>query len=265
MLTIRSVTPRLATFSRPFARFGFVPIGGRSTAVQLRDGTVWVLASTPLDSSTRAKLQEMGEVRYVVAPDVEHHLFLPQYAAEYPHAKVIGVEGLEAKHKDLEFAGLYGRDPEGTEYGFEDEIQAQYFPTFANRDVVFHHIDTKTLITADLLFNLPPDEQYAATPAGRATSRIPFLMMAVNRLKPSSWLHRAFIGAAGVAAGIPGVEKGGSKQERRHRFASDAAEVARWDFDRIVMCHGDVIESGGKEAWLSAFEKYLNKDGTPKF
>lgn len=63
MLTIRSVTPRLATFSRPFARFGFVPVGGRSTAVQLRDGTVWVLASTPLDSSTRAKLQEMGEVR----------------------------------------------------------------------------------------------------------------------------------------------------------------------------------------------------------
>lgn len=196
-----------------------------------------------------------GTCRYIVAPDVEHHLFLPQYAAEYPHAKVIGVEGLEAKHKDLEFDGLYGRDPEGTEYGFEDEIQAQYFPTFANRDVVFHHIDTKTLITADLLFNLPPDEQYAATPAGRATSRIPFLMMAVNRLKPSSWLHRAFIGAAGVGAGIPGVEKGGSKQERRHRFASDAAEVARWDFDRIVMCHGDVIESGGKEAWLSAFEK----------
>jgi hypothetical protein len=66
MITIRSVTPRLATFSKPFARFGFVPIGGRSTAVQLRDGTVWVLASTPLDASTRAKLQEMGEVRCVL-------------------------------------------------------------------------------------------------------------------------------------------------------------------------------------------------------
>ena len=50
--------------SRPFARFGVWPVGGRSTAVKLRSGGVWVLASTPLDAETKAKLQELGPVKY---------------------------------------------------------------------------------------------------------------------------------------------------------------------------------------------------------
>ena len=64
---VRSVTDSIATFSRPFARGGVVPIGGRSTAVKLRGpdgkGGVWLLASTPLDDDTRKKLEEMGSVK----------------------------------------------------------------------------------------------------------------------------------------------------------------------------------------------------------
>lgn len=61
---VRQVTPTIATFSRPFARFGVVPIGGRTTAVKLSgENGVWVLASTPLDDVTKDKLREMGEVK----------------------------------------------------------------------------------------------------------------------------------------------------------------------------------------------------------
>ena len=51
------------TFCRPFARFGVFPVGGRSTAVKLRNGDVWVLASTPLDADTKNKLGEIGPVK----------------------------------------------------------------------------------------------------------------------------------------------------------------------------------------------------------
>lgn len=37
----------------------------------------------------------------------------------------------------------------------------------------------------------------------------------------------------------------------------DAKVVAAWDFDRIIPCHGDVIETGGKAKWMSTFEQYL--------
>lgn len=48
---------------RPFARFGVFPVGGRSTAIRMRDGGVWVLASTPLDAETKEKLGELGPVK----------------------------------------------------------------------------------------------------------------------------------------------------------------------------------------------------------
>lgn len=49
--------------SRPFARFGFFPIGGRSTAIKLRSGDVWVLASTPLTPETKETIDAMGPVK----------------------------------------------------------------------------------------------------------------------------------------------------------------------------------------------------------
>jgi hypothetical protein len=55
-----------ASYIRPFARFGFFPVGGRSTAIRLRDGGVWVLASTPLDTETKAKLDELGQVKLAI-------------------------------------------------------------------------------------------------------------------------------------------------------------------------------------------------------
>lgn len=36
-----------------------------------------------------------------------------------------------------------------------------------------------------------------------------------------------------------------------------ASIVSGWDFDRIIPCHGAVIESGGKHAWDSTFQKVL--------
>lgn len=48
--------------TRPFARFGFIPFGGRSTAIKLNDG-VWVMASTTLDKETKGTIDSLGEVK----------------------------------------------------------------------------------------------------------------------------------------------------------------------------------------------------------
>jgi hypothetical protein len=38
----------------------------------------------------------------------------------------------------------------------------------------------------------------------------------------------------------------------------DVKTVADWDFQRIIPCHGDVIETGAKQAWLDAYKVYLD-------
>ncbi|PWN29893.1 hypothetical protein BDZ90DRAFT_212294, partial [Jaminaea rosea] len=252
---ITSYPPSLVTFSRPFARFGLFPVGGRSTAIRLtqppNSGSLWVLASTPLDDPTRAKITEMGgEVKWVVAADNVHHLYVREWMDAYPQAKAIGVEGLDAKRKDVKWEGLYGRKgDEGKRYGFEEEIEARYFPTFANKDVAFHHRSSSTLIVADLLFNLPATEQHLGTSSGKPSSPVPFLASFAKFLQPHRSLHAGFLWMAGAAAG-----EGGAK-ERRKQFAMDAEVVAGWRARRIVPCHGDVINEQGYETFLAAFKK----------
>jgi hypothetical protein len=79
--------------SRPFTRFGILPLGGRSVAVKLSHGGVWVLASTPPTEETKAAIDGLGlvcfrlhsldflipyysPVSYIVSPNTDHHWFL---------------------------------------------------------------------------------------------------------------------------------------------------------------------------------------------
>ncbi|TDL21978.1 hypothetical protein BD410DRAFT_789059 [Rickenella mellea] len=234
---IREVAKDVWIFSRPFSIFGFIPVGGRSTAIKLAGGDVWVLASTPLNAETKTKLDELGPVKYIVAPDIFHNLFLREFTNAYPQAKLIGVKALLYKKElaDLKFDGAYGSDPEGTTYGFENEVN-YYFPGFRNKDVAFYHEPSKSLIVADLLFNLPCTEQYSKT---NSSGRIPIL----SNLNPSGWLHKRFLWRAG---------------RDKDAMRRDAKTVAEWDFTRVILCHGDIIETDGNKAWREAWKWFLD-------
>jgi len=234
-LVVREVSKGLWTFSRPFARFGFMPIGGRSTAIQLRAGGVWILASTPLDAETKTTLDKLGPVKYVICADAEHHMFVGDYKKAYPTAMLIAPEEAMARHGDKNLAyEAWGRDPPKT-YGFEDELDYCYFSGFKNKDVAFLHKSSKTLIEADLLFNLPCNEQYSKT----KTSNM-FLGIGLG---PSSWFHSQLVGSLGT-------DKAAMKR--------DAKTVAGWNFERIIPCHGDVIETNAQQAWKDAFKSFLD-------
>lgn len=49
------------------------------------------------------------------------------------------------------------------------------------------------------------------------------------------------------------------------QVAHSVQVIASWQFDRIIPCHGDVIETGGKEAWRSAFKKFFDDITAGKF
>ncbi|KAH8806818.1 hypothetical protein DL96DRAFT_1473860 [Flagelloscypha sp. PMI_526] len=234
-LVIRQVTPHITTFSKPFKRFGFLPWGGRSTAIRLENGSgVWVLASTPLTIDTKETLDAMGPVKWIMAGDMLHYMFVKEFATAYPDAKVIVVEGLVDKIKEqgVRVDGAYGADPEGTTYGFEEEFESRYFSGFANKDVAWMHKPSKTLVVADLVFNLPGTEQYSKS---KESPKIPLL----GGFKPAGHIHKTFTNHFQI------------NEER-------CSCCGEWDFDRIIMCHGDVIETGGKEQWKQAYAKYFD-------
>ncbi|KAJ7919006.1 hypothetical protein B0H13DRAFT_1990963 [Mycena leptocephala] len=237
-LVIREVTPDIMIFSKPFTRFYILPFGGRSTAVRLSTGDVWVLASTPLTPDTKAAIDKLGPVKWIMAGDAVHHMFLGQFKKEYPEAKVIGVEALVEKKRaeGLILDGAYGADAPDTKYGFEDEIYACYFSGWKNKDVAWFHASSKTLITADLLFNLPGTEQYSKS---KSSAKVPIF----GKLDPWGFLLKHLVWNEG---------------SDKAAMTRDAKIVLGWAPERIIMCHGDVIETNGTKAWASAYTKYLS-------
>ncbi|KAJ8519425.1 hypothetical protein ONZ45_g3637 [Pleurotus djamor] len=235
---IREVVKGVWTFSCPFARLGVIPFGGRSTAIKLSDGGLWVIASTPLNEETKAKLDELGPVKYIVSPDGVHYLFLSEFKKAYPSAKLFGTQMAvdNCKDKTLKFDGIWGTDLPETKYAFEPEIQACYFSGFKNRDVAFLHPASKTLVQADLLLNLPPTEQYSKS---KSSGYSP----SWAHINPYHWLHPKLLWQIG---------------EDKAAMRRDAKTVDGWDFERIIPCHGDVIETEGKKAWRAAYKYFLD-------
>jgi len=240
---VREVAPDVWIFSKPFTRFGMLPLGGRTTVIKLSTQTdgkndLWILASTPLITQTKEKVDELGAPKYLVSPDSDHHLFLAEWKHAYPEAKLIGPAVVANKKKDLEFHGVYGRDTEGTLYGYEDEIEARYFSGFSKEDIVFLHKPSKSLLEADLIFNMPCTEQYSLV---GGSGKVPILGAI---LTPSSNQSRKYVWKA-------------VKKDGYNTMKEDAVAVAGWDFERIIPCHGDVIETDGKKAWNDGLKWHI--------
>lgn len=119
----------------------------------------------------------------LIVLDFVHMMYLSDYHKAYPTAKVIAPEGSDTKKPDVKFTGLLGSPSAPSSYGFEDEIKLHYFPGHANKEIAVLHSPSKTLITADLVFNLPANEQYSKTNES-SKSAFPFGWLVTNTLNP---------------------------------------------------------------------------------
>jgi len=43
----------------------------------------------------------------------------------------------------------------------------------------------------------------------------------------------------------------------------DAKKVAEWQIERIIPCHGDILDTGGNEAWKMVYDWFLTGKATP--
>lgn len=242
VMVIRDITPTITTLSVPFLRFGRIKIGGRGTLVKLQTGNVAVFSPVALTPAVKEKVQSLGQIKYIVAPDIEHHIFLSTWVKEFPNAEVIGMEGLPEKRegdpatKGTKFHHVFSESnkldlkvsPE-----FDAEFSYEYFHSHPNKELVFLHKPSRTLIEADLLFNLPATEQFSKTGVDPTSGLLNKLFGGImNTRGAMTWQKRA------LWYGVGG--KG------RQSFTASVNRIKAWDYDRIIPCHGDVIESGGK-------------------
>jgi len=114
-------------------------------------------------------------------------------------------------------------------------VLTSYFDGFAKKDVAWLHVPSQTLIVADLIFNLPAIEQFSKS---KSRSKAPF----ISKLSVKDKFHQTFVWGQGTD---------------KEAMKRDAKTVAGWEFQRIVPCHGDVIETNGTAVWKEVYARYL--------
>jgi len=258
VMVIRDVTPNVVTLSVPFLRFNKIPIGGRGTIVRLSSGALAVFSPVALTPEVKAKLASLGNnLGYIVAPDMEHHIFVSDWKAAFPSAKLIGPDGLPEKRRASKdpkigketFDVVFKPDTKratSISAEFDHDFEYEYVDAHANKELVFFYKPDRVVIQADLLFNLPATEQYSRVPEK-------------DRPVPG-FLARQFIGLQTTSGDVKALKRliwHAMSRSNRPSFNDSIKRIDAWDFKIIVPCHGDVMEEGAKETFEKVFEWHI--------
>jgi len=209
-------------------RFYGLEVGARMTVIRLANGRLLLHSPVQLDPALCRALDALGHVRFVVAPNRLHHLYAGDVSKVYPGARLWVAPGLERKRPDLTVVAVLGDEAPDEWKGEVDQVFFRGRPY--ENEMVFFHRASRTLLLCDLAFNFGPG---AAAP----TRFLMRLLRSYGRFGPSAldpWLIRD-----------------------RRAARQSLERILAWDFDRVVVAHGDVLENGGHEALRRAYEWLL--------
>lgn len=220
---MRRLAPGVHVAETPL-RFLGLEVGARMTVLELASG---LLVHSPIDVAP-SSLASIGEPRWVLAPNKMHHLYVGRWAEAGIEAWA--APGLPTKRRDVAFAGVID-SPGSSPFG--DEVAVLPLTCFAmTNEVAVLHRPSGTLVLTDLVFNFPPT---------------------------APWTTRVGMRCAGAYPGCRAslLEQAGMRRAVARR---EINLLLGWDFDRVVLAHGDVIERGGKDALRQAY-RWLRLDG----
>jgi hypothetical protein len=214
----------LWTAARPLKFLG-LEVGTRMSCVRLSSGGLFIHSPVSLDEATKRALDALGPVRFVVAPNRYHHLYVGDYFKAYPKARIFAAPALPEKRTDLRFHGVLASEPPQGWAGEIDQIAVAGMPLL--NEVVFFHKRSRTLILTDLAMNICRES--------------PFWLK----------LSASFTGNYGKLAVPPELRWVMFRDKPAARESIN--RILQWDFDRVSVTHGEIYESGGKAALKAAY------------
>lgn len=191
----------------------------RMTVIALGDGTLALHSPVAMSPELSAAVAALGQVAYVIAPSALHHVFVRPALERFVGAKLLGPEALARKRPRLRFDTLLETHLPAPLSDTLDMLAVAGAPTVEEK--VFLHKPTGSLLVTDLLFNITAPRGFVTKLVLRGTGTCGHL--AQSRLWRFYGKDRAALSASGRA-------------------------LLGWRFDRLVPCHGEVLETGAHAA-----------------
>ncbi len=201
-------------------------MGARMTVVAI-DGTKDLLIHSPIRPTDEllTEIDRLGIVKHILAPNLFHHLYIDGFKQNYPEAKLYCAPGIETKRSDIQFDEVIEEDKEYPWSHVAEHHLVLGCPR--SNEVVLFFRDQKTLLVTDLGINIHEN---------------------------SPWMTRTVFKAMGMFKTF-----GWSRFEKwlfirdRDRFAASTAKILRWDFDKIILSHGQLVQDNGRSLFSKAF------------
>lgn len=203
------------------------------TVIRLASGEIMLHSPCPISDDLATELTGLGPVKHIVLPGNFHHLNAASAQAAFPDAKTWICPGIEKKRPDLRYDAVLGDDAP-LEWAGEIDQQLVH-GTRIMREVAMFHRHTHTLILVDLIENFSD-----TTPGTGGLLKFWF-----------KWVFRIW----GRPVFAPEYRFGWSD---RAAAAKSLRRILDWDFDRIILSHGDLIDENAHAAAEIAWSPILS-------
>jgi uncharacterized protein DUF4336 len=204
-------------------RVGLLHIPHRVTVMRTPDGGAIVHSPARPDEALCAEIDALGPIEAVIWPSWWHDIYLKDWCAHLdaalgssrPWAKICVAPELAGAARSSSNVHVLGDVPLAPEL---DQLYVDGLGVHLN-EFVFFHRPSKALVVADLIVNVPPG---------------------------LGLLERTFFGLMGAYPGpkVPWFYRAVARDRDRLRAKFDA--MLAWDFDRLIMGHGDVITTDAR-------------------
>ncbi len=221
--TIKLLQDGLYVVEQSFALYG-AELGIRMTIVHINDNELWLHSPVRYGENLAAQIATLGSVRSIVSPSKMHRLYLSEWIAAHPQAVHYAPVGMPLHAPGSKLPTTLSQMPPKEWHAQMEQHEVQGIPDL--NEMVFFHPATRTLILTDLCFNIRE---------GALWTRLFFTLNgAWQRLTPTR-IFQHFI-------------------QDRVAFRASVDRILRWDFDRIILSHGEIVERDGKALFRAAFE-----------
>jgi glyoxylase-like metal-dependent hydrolase (beta-lactamase superfamily II) len=193
----------------------------RSTVITTLDGVI-VLCPIHFTSKQVDEIRAQGPVVAIIETNMHHTAYAAEAKARFPKAELWGVKDLPTKKPHIGWSKILAQDT----WPYAPELQTIPIRGVGKmHESVFYHPATKTLIVTDLVFNMKKSMGFL-TP-------ITFRMMGVYKKfgVPSFWI---------------------SMTSNEKALRESLKEILALDFTRLVMAHGEIIETNAKSLLYAA-------------
>ncbi|HWA61218.1 MAG TPA: DUF4336 domain-containing protein [Caulobacteraceae bacterium] len=206
----------------------------RMTVIRLASGALMLHSPCPIGPAMAEEISALGPVAHIIVPGNFHQLYAAKAQAAFPQAKTWICPGSELRRRGLKYDHVLG-DVAPADWAEEiDQVLVQGGRIMS--EVAMFHRASRTLLLVDLIENFTD-----ATPrvGGALKLLFKYVLHMWNNPGPAPEYRMGW--------------------RDRPAAAKSLRRILAWDFQRIVLSHGDLIEDSAHEVAEKAWAGVLDR------